>query len=911
MNVPVHEKKRKSVLGRLKSKMKTAFQKDKNINSKKKKMSKTKKEEDDERVEWDNTMSLSLKNKELEVWNKELKVHAPETDDDEEEEHDDVSEEEEAVVTTMERFVEAVQDESEEESEEESEKELEEETEKETEKELDEETEKELGEEMEEYAAHEKQDTEVKEEGDPDKEYGRAVASEKNTDMDMDFSAESKNGSFICMEDNGQNNEIKFSETKTFMPNYEEDTEEAYERIKASFAQVREKVELEVNNAAEVSTQAQDTAIIDKEEDVDEDEDEDEDEYDWTAAVVPVFGERVQLSLQSHQWTTRQDGFARMQRTLQEMQSQDVPPSPYMLQVVLHAVNHGIEDRVLPIVYTVLDVLRSAIKAFAPFLDETYAKSSSLSTELSMLTMGLLIKLNERNKRTRKEVKKALLRITRLKLLKPMKRISLQLSLEDIPIRARLLAITVLMDDGGLDTPYSLALRDVMKVAVPGLDDATQKTRLLSITAIASAQILVGKDRVIDQLPPLKASLQTLLQNRMTELLSSKTTLNASSPVHVEVAGSDIDEENDMMMKEEEGKQMFDGAASYNEDNPHLQNMVAEAKLDAENLFGPVLWHRLHSKAWQDRTDALSEMVLLLDSKHETMVTQIPCIGNSIQRDFAAHCVILNDLLSDAVRPVILLTHQVLTHVLTTFATIVDYREENVKTMLIRCILSLTNIMSKSTITKIHQASFHSLLLILRLPNTHCLTSVLLCVSAEETSSFVQMKILKVILVEFGLTRGLTVSYIMTLINAALQASDVPSRQAAKAVIVVLTRLVGRVSIEKQAKSLDKKVRKTIDVCLQLENKDTSNFRPHSVDPKMSTAVLPLPPSVRISSAPLNVLNVKVDLSVTSSRTERCGPPRPPTLMSEEEEAFMNDLFDRPQPLMSAEDEALMSQLFK
>lgn len=571
-------------------------------------------------------------------------------------------------------------------------------------------------------------------------------------------------------------------------------------------------------------------------------ESQDGDETFDREAIEKVFGERSLKLISATQWSDRQDGFVAIKQALKNMPNGHVAPSPDMLSASFMTVNLGIEDRVLPVVYCSLDCLRTVIKSFAPFADETFAADQAMSKQLSILIMTLMSKMNDSNKRTRKECIKALIRVLRLKILRPIKFISLQLSYDEIPLKARLRVISYLIPELGLNELGSLSVRDVLKVSLQALSHADEKKRSLAIDVVVAAYGYAPEE-VSEQVQGLKPALLKVLETRFKECDESKAA--AETLKDEEQHASDVDDDD--MVHEDQPV-----ASTYSEDSPHLQTLVQEADTDAEEMFGPVLWHKFNTDNWHDRHEALKESQTVLRTSKRELDNVRAEIGSIHQRHFASYCSTFYRLLNDPVVPVANDTLKCFVSLIGAYGNHIDFREENVKQMLMRCISTLTKKLNNSN-KRTQTSAFKCIMKVARLNSIHGLGCVVSCLFRPETPLCGQMQLLKILIPEHGLSEtGLTFTQVSAATFDALNATDEKTRKAGIDVAVAIKRLVGLNKVQKRFKGIRPATWKEVERNFGQESIEEGTSRPQTVNGP--TDLPQVRPNIRhLNSAPVGM----------------------------------------------------------
>ena len=136
-------------------------------------------------------------------------------------------------------------------------------------------------------------------------------------------------------------------------------------------------------------------------------------------SFTSVFGQHITTLLCSDVWGSRQDGFDAIALSVkkQALESTEEPDVAQLFSASLVAINRGLEDRVIPVIYAALECVRTCIKYLGPFMlheDECGLADVDLSTQLSLLSLSLIMKMNDTSKRTRKEVSRVILRLVRV-----------------------------------------------------------------------------------------------------------------------------------------------------------------------------------------------------------------------------------------------------------------------------------------------------------------------------------------------------------------------------------------------------------------------------------------------------------------------------------------------------------------
>ncbi|KAH7477007.1 uncharacterized protein KRP23_7681 [Phytophthora ramorum] len=538
--------------------------------------------------------------------------------------------------------------------------------------------------------------------------------------------------------------------------------------------------------------------------------------FDAGALITRVFGERIVTLLAADPWGDRQDGFDAIKLAVKKADISTIDPitRQRLLCASLAAVQCGVEDRVVPVMFCALECFRSVLKEFARVLpdDRAFADTEStgaavLNTQLSSLVGALVRKLGDSNKRTQREAVQALIRIARLRSLRALPHLLLHLSGREVPPRRQLETLRRMMQELGLASAsesssqqQQLTVETVLQFVAPSLKIVEEKTRKAAIEILADLQMRTNNSTAwhaqLARAGAVKPEMLRVITRRVEELVATREQqqVTTSSP---EVPGSAATNQAEEQVDDEAAFPPAELVDVPQEDSQSSIGLLEAALLSAQSVVGPVCWRKLSSKTWSDRKEALLEVEKAMAEAKSDLRDTRPAFGGAAQGTFLAYSALLHRALGDSIAPVV-------NTALDTFATLVkiygprvEWREADVREVTLLTLLRLLTVMQKPN-TRTTRAACRGILKLARLPNArHPLRYVLSCVFGGEGSSAcdqqVQMHLLRLLVPEFGFQAdGLGASRVLDAVGKGLTHSSARVRRSAADVALSAQRLLGR-----------------------------------------------------------------------------------------------------------------------
>ncbi|TYZ58559.1 hypothetical protein PybrP1_007277 [[Pythium] brassicae (nom. inval.)] len=524
--------------------------------------------------------------------------------------------------------------------------------------------------------------------------------------------------------------------------------------------------------------------------------------FDAGAAITQEFGERVARLLGADPWGDRQDGFDAIQYIVKKADLAGAKNRRELFCAALAAVQGGVDDRVAPVMYCALECLRAVLKEFAPVLDRSFVKYPPTNEQLSALVKSMTLKLGDSNKRTQRETSQALLRVAKLKRLRPLPYILLHLSAKEVAPRIQVDALRQLVSSLGVDSKNGLSLGVVMQFAVPALKIADEKTRRAAVELIADLHMLNGQ-AVNAQLAGVKPEMLRVINRRVDELIAQRekektqaqNANQAEEAARATAEGGGGNPEDDL----EKGAEL---AAVPADESRKTKALIEAQLLQAASVVGPVAWRKLESKTWSDRKEALVDMEKAMTEAKSDLRDAKPAFGSVIQLNFLAYCVTVHKCLGDSIAPVVNSAMDCLSTLIKVFGPCVEWREENVRDVVLLTIMRLFSTMQKPN-SRTNRAACRSILKFARLTNAHTLRYTLSCIFAKETEALVQMHLLRLLIPEFGFQPdGISAALVLAAVGSALVHSNEKMRKTAIDVALCTQRLVGKEYVLKKLKDV-------------------------------------------------------------------------------------------------------------
>ena len=181
-------------------------------------------------------------------------------------------------------------------------------------------------------------------------------------------------------------------------------------------------------------------------------------------------------------------------------------------------------------------------------------------------------------------------------------------------------------------------MRDVLKVAIPALSESSDKTRTLAIELVVEAY-RVSREDLYAHLTSVKPVMMKQLEQkfRALDMASSKVTTVEGSTAVTQEGESVLTEENELNIPI---------PSFYSDESPEFQQLVNQAKAEAQDMVGPVTWRKLQSSTWNNRRQGLAKVL-------EALGLEIKAKSEMNQRSFAVYCVLMSESFQDAVSPIV------------------------------------------------------------------------------------------------------------------------------------------------------------------------------------------------------------------------------------------------------------------
>lgn len=231
-----------------------------------------------------------------------------------------------------------------------------------------------------------------------------------------------------------------------------------------------------------------------------------------------LYGMETGIKLNAKKWQNRKDALDVMRIQLssraekrKENPDVDSDSDDMFIQSTLYVLKKTMEDPVLPVYLATLDLLKGFLDSHSNLMVFENVKDSILT-----VIKILIKKINNNNVRIVRESCSSLLVISRVSKINGIALISSTLTDEELPIKARLTVLRLIIPECEFKKNSGLTLPMVMGITVPSLEIADDKTRKVAVGVVVDCYNVKG-EAIYNSLTSVKPALMKIIHRKIAE----------------------------------------------------------------------------------------------------------------------------------------------------------------------------------------------------------------------------------------------------------------------------------------------------------------------------------------------------------------------------------------------------------